>query len=844
MSTISPAVVTTQPQYVIKRDGTRAEVRFDKITDRNATLCESKRCGRPLTYLRARLSAITQKIAQGAVCGMSTHDLDMLSARTCVAMTSHHQDYGALAARIYISDMHKRTPSDIMDMCRKVTRLSDEYRAIVARAEAEIMAHVDHDRDYLFDYFGIHTMLRSYVMRDSAGTAVERPQFAYMRVALTTTVCQPDFDGALAQPDVFAERLALAFQVYDLLSTHRIVHASPTMFNSGAKHQQLASCNLLAVDDDLATLLQVEKDAQMMSKWGAGIGINITPMRAAGQVIQSTGGVSTGIHRYIVKLEGAQLYVNQGGRRPGAYAVYLETFHADILTFLELGRLTGGCVPNAPDLKYAMWINDMLMEAFEEEETVRYMLSQGEYVDPARVATAGDWYLFSPDTAPNLDEVHGEEFRKLYTRYVEEKRYTQVVKSSLVLTEWFKTIAQRGTPYTLFKDHINAKSNLSHVRTIRSSNLCGEITIPSWHDEGKSDEAEYGVCNLGAVPLSTFVSGVWPNIVVDWVGIAEAAGVLVRNLDHTIDVSYYPEEANRRSSFRHRAIAVGTIGLADVLAKHRIGYGTAKARALDAALHAAVYFGAMLMSTKLGAELGNFDSFEGSASQRGLLQPDMWVRSGHLDPNWEAAIEATTGGFLTPTKWAELRASARVNLRNSYVTACMPTATSSQNVAQNECFEPYTANLYSRKTLAGEFPIIVRYLIDELVELGLWDDTMRRDLIENDGSVQNIARIPADIRRRYRTARELDQRVLTHHAAARNPFLSQTQSLNYYFSEAKLEDALSVLLLGWKLGLTTGSYYMHMQAAVGTAKTSVRRSNAAAPASQPVDIGCGGACSV
>lgn len=820
--------------YVVNRKGEHLPVRFDAITDRNAVLC-SAAYGRHLTHVEGLLPMITQAVVRRFRNRMTTHELDMLTAEVCAEQSSRHRDFSDLAARIVVSDLQKRTAASMLEVVRRLggaadsgyaapSRLSPEFVGIVARAAADIDRRLDFARDFRFTSFGIQTMIRSYLLRvaGEGSPTAERPQHAYMRVALALCVGRADRRGHEAPDAEFRDRLEAAFRVYDLLSTHRLTHASPTMFNAGTRHPQLSSCFLLAVDDDLGVLLQVDKDAGMISKWAGGVGVCLTRMRAEGAAIRSTGGKSSGLRRYVAKLNAGQLYVNQGGLRPGAYALYLETWHADVFTFVEMGRPKGVEV-NAPDLKYALWVNDMFMEAVEEELRVTAALARGEAVDPAAAAAAGDWYLFSPDRAPGLEAVHGAEFRALYRHYINEKRYERVVKASALVAEWFKTVAQTGNPYIAFKDHINAKSNLSHYRTITSSNLCIEITLPCFHDEGREDEAEYGTCNLAAIPLASFVvpdaRATNPGRVrVDWAALIAAAGTAVEDLDNVIDVTFYPVEACRRSNLKHRPLALGVMGLADVLAQFRYAFGSKAARDLDRALHAAIYYGAMAASSALGEARGNFATFEGSAAQRGLLQPDLWVRAGHLGAGWADEVAATTGGALTPAMWEALRGRCRLHLRNGYVTADMPTATSSQATGQNECFEPFTSNLYTRKTLAGEFVILNPHLLQELEALGLWDEPMRQALLAAAGSVQGIARIPEDVRHRYRTARELDQRAITFHAKARNPFLSQTQSLNYYFGPPVLKDILTVILTGWREGLTTGSYYIHTQPAAGSLK--------------------------
>ena len=823
--------------HVVNRGGEHVQFRHDAITDRNRELCSSTRGGRKLDYLESRLDQITREVVRRFKSGITTHELDMLTAGVCAAQSTRHRDYGDLAARIAVNNLQKSTADSFVETVRRldaavdpsgasISRIHPELVGIAERAGGEIDQRMDFGRDYLFTCFGISTMIHSYLLRETGqGSAtVERPQHAYMRVACAVCIGRPGRDGHKAPEDLFRKRLEQAFELYDLLSTHRLTHASPTMFNAGTKHPQLSSCYLLSVADDLNVLLQVDKDSGMISKWAGGIGACLTPMRAEGALIKSTGGKSSGVRRYIAKLNSSQLYINQGGLRPGAYALYLETWHADIFTFLEMGRFTGVAV-NAPDLKYALWVNDMFMEAVAEELRVKAALARGEHVDEHTAATAGDWYLFSPDRAPGLHQVYGVEFRELYNSYVKEVRYERVVKASTVMAEWYKTVAQKGNPYILFKDHINRKSNLSHYRTITCSNLCAEITIPCFHEEGREDEAEYGTCNLGAVPLASFVleaDAAGPRRM-DWAALRHAAGVAIRNLDNVIDNNFYPVEACRRSNMKHRPVALGVIGLADAFAKLRIAYGSTAALALDRAIHATIYYGAMAASSALGKERGNFETFENSAAQRGLLQPDLWVECGHLEAGWADEVCAVTGGAISPADWRNLRESCRAHLRNAYVTADMPTATSSQTTGQNECFEPFTSNLYTRKTQAGEFIVLNAHLQQELADLGVWDDDMRRDLIAAAGSVQSITRVPGDIRRRYRTARELDQRLLTLHAKARNPFLSQSQSLNYYFKTPRLRDALAVVLMGWKEGLTTGCYYMHTQPAAGAIQTPAAR---------------------
>ena len=800
---------------VLKRDGASAPADFDAVTQRNAELC-SESYGRPLAHARENLEALTGEVRAQFRTGMTTRELDKLTIAVCAGHSARHRDYSDLAARITVSDLHKTTPPTFVEAARRLGggggRLSEEMGEIAERAAEAIEARLDYRLDYSYTHFGIQTMLRSYLLREAEGdrATVERPQHAHMRVALGVRVAQPDRDGHRASEEEFQARLAEAFEVYELLAARRLSHASPTVFNAGTRHPQHSSCYLLRADDDLESLLQVCKDAGMISKWAGGVGIGLSKVRAEGAPIRSTGGASSGLSRYVALLNACQLYVNQGGLRPGAYALYLEPWHADIFSFLELGRVKGHSGANAPDLKYGLWVPDLFMETLQAE------LEGGD----------GDWPLFCPDSAPGLDEVHGGEFRALHRRYVREGRQARVVKASEIVTEWFKTVAQRGNPYVLFKDHINAKSNLSHVQTISHSNLCAEITIPSRYEAGRPDEAEYGVCNLAALPLASFLveGGEGGRALgVDWAALAAAAAAAVRNLDAVIDLNFDPTPACRRSNHRHRPVAVGVAGLADVFARLGLVYGSWGACAIDAAIHATIYYGATQASRELAVRKGAFATFPGSATSRGQLQPDLWVAAGHLAPQWESRLSETTDGFLSQAGWAQLRNEVRKGVRNAYVTADMPTATSSQAAGQNEAFEPFTTNLYTRKTLAGDFAVLNAHLVRELEARGLWTEDLRLALLAAGGSVQEIEAVPADLRRLFRTAREIDQRLLTRHAAARNPFLSQTQSLNYYFGAPVLSEVLPVLMEGWKAGLTTGSYYIHTVPAAGAQNAALLR---------------------
>lgn len=915
----APAAQARAPAtYVVNRRGEKVPVRFDMITERNEDLRSSPVYGAELVAIDS--PAITAEVVRRFRNGMTTRELDAETAAICIQRATRHSDYEWLAARIYVSDLQKRTPAALSAMIdaiyraapdRESVRLSDEFIAIVRRAAARVDAHLDARRDYRLRFFGYQTIARSYLLRPSSrreesslldSQLMERPQHLYMRVALGIFVCQADGRGHEAPEDLFAARLAAAFQFYDALSLQCVSNATPTMLNTSTLVPQLSSCFQLATGDDLPTLFDTVKSAALISKWSGGVSLWLHNVRAEGAPIRKTGGRSSGIKRYVKILNEVQLYVDQGGNRPGAFAAYLALDHDDIFTFLAIARLKGEEAVkalNAPDLKYAIWVPDLFMEALEAQIANDERVAAGGENDPA----AGDWYLFSPDQAPGLHLVYGEDYRRLYGRYVAEKRYRRRVKAGDLVLEAHRTWSQVGVPYVLFKDHINRKSNMRNVAPICSSNLCCEITIPSWSDfdapafaafnKGNDPaKGEFGVCNLAAVCLESFLGagpapapapastaegqpeplaqprarrfcGVgemekWDiegvprreaedktasplslspprsespdpvSVSVNFAGIIGAAGLETRVLNRVIDLNYYPSDECRRSNRRHRPIGVGIMGLADVIARLGLVYGSREAAGLARAIAAAVYYGAMCESARLAETEGPYESFEGSPISEGKLQPDLWVEAGHLGPGWEDEVERLTGGVIKASDWAELRARCRRGVRNAYVTAYMPTATTSNMVGQNECFEPFTSNIYTRRTLAGEFFIVNRHLMAELTELGLWDEQMRRDILAAAGSVQAIERIPADVRRRYRTAREIHPSFVIRMAAAMAPFVCQSLSMNLFLNEPDLPKILRFLFEGWRAGLKTGMYYCHTKPAAGSQKTSVRDTQTAA----------------
>jgi ribonucleoside-diphosphate reductase alpha subunit len=839
--------------FVVDRHGRRIPVRFDSITERNVELCRVGEYGPRLTAIDGPL--VTAEVIKRFWDGISTRQLDAETVHVCAQRTSVSSDYESLAARICVSDLHKRVPAAlpaalalleaVADDERSV-RCSGELRAVVRRAADAIAARIDHRRDYRLRYFGFQTML-STLMRSGRRSnplslldtqPCERPQHAYMRVALGIHVCQPDGKGASAPESVFQRRLREAFDLYDALSTQLVSQATPTMLNAGTKTPQMSSCFQLGVGDDLSSILATLRDAGLISKWSGGISFWLHGVRSEGSRIRQTTGQSSGL-KYLLRLwNDMQRYVDQGGNRRGAFAATIADHHPDLEGALQQAR--PGAVQSetgedlsAADLKYALWVSDEFMEALTAQIEAEARAERGEPADPA----AGSWALFDPDEAPGLHLVHNKEFRALRARYLEEKRAKKVIKAGDIIAEAYRDWRHVGNPYVMFKDAINRKSNMQNVAPICSSNLCCEITIPSWSafdaetfgrfHPGNAGGGEYGVCTLGAVNLAAFVDA--KNRAYDYRALIGASGLEVRALDRVIDLNYTPTPECRRSSQRHRTLGIGVIGLADALAMLGLPYDSPEARRFARGLAAAHYYGAVLASAQLAAEKGAYETFEGSPISQGRLQPDLWRESAEIEEDWEAAVEEATQGVLRPADWKDLRARAQKGVRNAYVVAYMPTATSASVVGENESFEPYTANLYTRRTLSGEFTIINRHLVAALEARGLWDDDMRRGLILADGSVQGLERVPGDIKRMFRTAREMHPESLVRMAQAMAPFVCQSLSLNHFMDKPDLPRILRGLVAAWKAGLKTGMYYCHTAAAASAPKTSVASGAAGAP---------------
>ncbi|MDE2095911.1 MAG: ribonucleoside-diphosphate reductase subunit alpha [Patescibacteria group bacterium] len=819
--------------FVVNRHGDRVAPRWDEITDRIEELC-SARYGRPLPAIDA--PAITTDVIRRFKSGMTTREIDLVIVQVCAANGSMSADWLALAARVCVSDLHKRSPASMRRMMDDLVaaapdtigaQLSEEFLGVVHRFADEIDRKLDFSRDYDFDIFGFQTIARAYLLKSgdainestlATDQLMERPQHWYMREALlqyfTPDGRSHELDEATARA-----RLADAFAHYDRLSLKLGSHATPTLLNTGKKPhlQQLSSCFQLGTADSIKGFGDSWRYAADISKLSGGESHWMSAVRAEGSRIRGTGGRSQGLRQLLRVYNEVQRLADQGGNRPGAFAMYLEVWHADVLTFLKMGR-TKGVADNAPHLKYALVVCDAFMRALEAD---------------------GDWHLMCPDECPGLYRVHGKAFEELYERYIREGRFRRKVKAREIAEEHRITLAQIGNPYVVNKDAMNAKSNMQHIGTVCSSNLCTETALLSFPDEeakyfgAAPGEGEHGVCNLAALCLESFLVEVNgktsdaggpcpPRIAtMDFGRLIEEAGNFTVALDKVIDITFYPTEQSRRANTRHRPVGLGVMGLANVFARMKLAYGSREAVALDQAIAAAIYYGAVRASARRGAALGSYPTFAGSPISRGILQPDMWAARGELAAGWEVALEKYLAPHVRAADWAELREAAKRAMRNGYVTAYMPTATTSNIVGQNECFEPFTANIYTRKTQAGEFIIINRHLVEELTQLGVWGDSVRRAIIREKGSVQGIEGIPADVKRRFRTARELDQRLLSLHAAARGAFICQTQSLNVYTKDVSMKAYASLMLKNWKLGLKTIWYYVHSTPATGGLMTAV-----------------------
>ena len=760
--------------HVIKRDGTQEAVSFDKVL---------RRIQKAAGGLNVQPDTLAQRVLSQIFDGVKTTDLDELAAQLAASLSTLHQDYATLASRLTISNHHKNTEYTFAGVItilgnqksthtgEPIRYVSDELEYVAVSYADEIEKRINYQRDYDFDYFGFKTLEKSYLLKDTTGRVVERPQHMWMRVALGLWT---------SGKETIAADLHQAFETYDLMSQKIYTHATPTLFNAGTPRPQLSSCFLMAMSDDsIAGIYKTLADCAAISKYAGGIGLHCHNIRARGSLIKGTNGNSNGLVPMLRVFNNTARYVDQGGgKRNGSFAIYLEPWHADIDDFLKMKLNSGAEEERARDLFYALWIPDLFMRRVEED---------------------GEWSLFCPNEAPGLADVYGDEFDALYTKYEKEGRARKKVSAQKL---WFKVLdsqMETGTPYLLYKDPANKKSNQKNLGTIKSSNLCTEIMEYSSPDET-------AVCNLASIALPAFVAD--DNKSFDFVKLRSVTASVVKALNRVIDINYYPTPETRKSNMRHRPIGLGIQGLADVFARLRMPWESPEALRMNQLIFEHMYFAAVEASASLAVAQSSYETFEGSPASKGQLQPDLWS----ITPITEKE------GTLD---WAYLRAFASRGLRNSLLIAPMPTASTSQILGYTECFEPMTTNIYTRRTLAGEYVVVNRYLMDDLMSRGLWNEGLKQRIIAQNGSVQGIKEISDDLQALYKTSWEIKQRTLIDMAAQRGAFICQSQSLNLSMENPTYAKLTSMHFYGWKQGLKTGCYYLRTKAPVMAQKFTI-----------------------
>jgi ribonucleoside-diphosphate reductase alpha chain len=751
--------------YVIKRDGKKETVKFDKITARIEKLCYG------LNPALVDPIDVAKKVIEGLYDGVTTSELDNLAAETAASLTTKHPDYALLASRIAVSNLHKNTIKSFSETMRRLHEYTDAKTGKnaslladdvwdVIKENAELLdSTLIYDRDFGFDYFGFKTLEKSYLLKVE-GKIAERPQHLFMRVSVG--IHKDDIDSVI--------------KTYNLMSERWFTHATPTLFNAGTPKPQMSSCFLLTMkDDSIDGIYDTLKQTAKISQSAGGIGLSIHNVRATGSYISGTNGTSNGIIPMLRVFNDTARYVDQGGgKRKGAFAIYLEPWHADVFEFLDLRKNHGKEEMRARDLFYALWVSDLFMKRVEANE---------------------DWSLFCPHEAPGLADCFGEEFEALYAKYESEGRARKTVKAQEL---WFAILdaqVETGTPYLLYKDAANSKSNQQNLGTIKSSNLCTEIM------EYTSDK-EVAVCNLASLALPRYVI----NGIFDHQKLYEVTYQVTLNLNRIIDNNYYPVEEARYSNLRHRPIGLGVQGLADAFIQLRLPFESDEAKQLNKEIFETIYFAAMTASKDLAIKEGAYETFKGSPLSKGKFQFDLW------------GIKPDSGRW----DWENLRLDVMNHgVRNSLLVAPMPTASTSQILGNNECFEPYTSNIYTRRVLSGEFIIVNKFLLRDLVNLVLWNTAMKDKIITANGSIQEIDEIPQELKDLYKTVWEIKMRNIIDMAADRGAYICQSQSLNLFINSPNASKLTSMHFYAWKKGLKTGMYYLRTQAASQAVKFTV-----------------------
>jgi ribonucleoside-diphosphate reductase alpha chain len=754
--------------YVLKRDGRKEPMMFDKITARVRKLCYG------LNELVDPVK-VAMRVIEGLYDGVSTSELDSLAAEISATMTTTHPDYAQLAARISVSNLHKNTRKSFSQTMnelynyvnprteKKSSLISDEIFKVINENAELLDSTIIYNRDFGYDYFGFKTLERSYLLKIN-GNVAERPQHMLMRVSV----------------GIHPDDIEAAIETYHLMSKKYFTHATPTLFNSGTPKPQLSSCFLLSMQDDsIEGIYDTLKQTAKISQSAGGIGLSIHNVRATGSYIAGTNGTSNGIVPMLRVYNDTARYVDQGGgKRKGSFAIYVEPWHADIFDFLELKKNHGKEEMRARDLFYAMWIPDLFMKRVEEN---------------------GKWTLMCPNECPGLYDCHSDKFDKLYVKYEKEGKGRKTINARELWEKILESQIETGTPYMLYKDAANRKSNQKNLGTIRSSNLCTEIIEYTSKDE-------IAVCNLASISLPMFVK----EGKFDHQELFEVTKRVIKNLNKVIDRNYYPVKEAENSNMRHRPVGLGVQGLADAFIKLRLPFTSEKAKELNQEIFETLYFASLTSSMEISKIDGPYDSYKGSPISNGELQHNMWgIEDKDLSGRWD---------------WTSLRKDIKkYGVRNSLLMAPMPTASTSQILGNNECFEPYTSNIYTRRVLSGEFIVVNKHLLNDLVNLGLWDEEMKQELMRANGSIQHIETIPMEIRNLYKTVWELSMKDIIDMSRHRGYFIDQSQSLNLFMEGATMSKLTSMHFYAWKSGLKTGMYYLRTKSAVDAIKFTVKK---------------------
>ncbi len=753
---------------VVKRDGRKEPMMFDKITARVRKLCYG------LNELVDPVK-VAMRVIEGLYDGVTTSELDTLAAEIAATMTVSHPDYARLAARISVSNLHKNTKKTFSEVMtdlyeyvnprtgKKAPLLSDEVHKIIQENKEELDSTIIYNRDFGYDYFGFKTLERSYLLKLN-GQIVERPQHMLMRVSI----------------GIHLNDLEAAKETYELMSKKYFTHATPTLFNSGTPKPQMSSCFLLTVkDDSIDGIYDTLKQTAKISQSAGGIGLSIHNIRATGSYIAGTNGTSNGIVPMLRVFNDTARYVDQGGgKRKGSFAIYMETWHADIMDFLDLKKNHGKEEMRARDLFYAMWISDLFMKRVQED---------------------AEWTLMCPNECPGLCDVHSEEFDAMYIKYEAEGKGRKTIKARELWEKILESQIETGTPYMLYKDAANRKSNQKNLGTIRSSNLCTEIMEYTSPDE-------VAVCNLASIALPMFIK----NGAFDHKELFKVTKRVTKNLNRVIDRNYYPVKEAENSNFRHRPVGLGIQGLADAFILLRMPFTSDEAKKLNQEIFETLYFAAVTASMEEAKVDGPYQTYEGSPISEGLFQHNLWnIKDEELSGRWD---------------WAKLRKEVKKHgVRNSLLVAPMPTASTSQILGNNEAFEPYTSNIYTRRVLSGEFIVVNKHLLEDLVELGLWNDDLKEEIMRANGSIQGVENIPQDLKELYKTVWELSMKDIIDMSRHRGYFIDQSQSLNLFMENANMAKLTSMHFYAWKSGLKTGMYYLRTKSAVDAIKFTLKK---------------------